>query len=150
MSKSLGNFYTLANLENKGFSPLAFRYLALTAHYRSRLNFTWESLRAASEALEHLYDFIRELKSTPHTTKKKIRSNVIASFKSNFDKSISDDLDTPKALAAVWELIRAYRKNPTAFAAGDVARGLKEMDRVLGLGLGAIRVEKIPENIQKL
>lgn len=150
MAKSLGNFFTLRDIETKGFNPLVFRYLILTAHYRSKLNFTWESLRAASEALEHLYDFVRELKSTPHTTNKKIRSNVIASFKSNFDKSISNDLDTPKALAAVWSLIHAYNKNPTAFAASDVARALKEADKVLGLNLAAIKTQKIPENIQKL
>ncbi|MBI5732080.1 MAG: cysteine--tRNA ligase, partial [Candidatus Magasanikbacteria bacterium] len=61
MAKSLNNFYTLRDLEQKGFNPLAFRYLALTSHYRSQLNFTWDSLKAAANALNSLYGFLRDL-----------------------------------------------------------------------------------------
>ena len=150
MSKSLENFYTLADIKKKGFSPLAFRYLALTAHYRSKINFTWESLRAASEALEHLYDFVRELKSTPHTAKKKIGSNAIATFKSNFDKSISDDLDTPKALAVIWKLIREYNKNQKSFDPKSVLKLLLAFDEVLGLGLKTVKAESAPPEVTKL
>ena len=54
MSKSLGNIFNLRDVESKGFDPLAFRYLTLTAHYRSKLNFTWKSLKAAQNALKPL------------------------------------------------------------------------------------------------
>ena len=57
MAKSAGNFFTLRGLEKKGFNPSAFRYLTLSAHYRSQLNFTWESLRAAENSLKRIYDF---------------------------------------------------------------------------------------------
>ncbi len=143
MAKSSGNFFTLRDIETKGFNPLAFRYLILTAHYRSKLNFTWESLGAASEALERLYDFIRELKSTSRTTNKKSNSEIVAKFKSDFDKSISNDLDTPKALATVWGLVRAYRKNPSNIGSREILKSLQEADKVLGLNFTAVKVDKI-------
>lgn len=65
MGKSENNFITLDTLKAKGFSPLDFRYLCLTAHYRSQLNFTWESLQAARTTLNKLYDFVRTA-SPPH------------------------------------------------------------------------------------
>jgi len=65
MSKSLGNIFTLRDLAKKGFNPLAFRYLVLGAHYRSRLNFTSESLKAAQNSLERLREFVRILNSSP-------------------------------------------------------------------------------------
>ncbi|KKS73417.1 MAG: Cysteine-tRNA ligase [Candidatus Azambacteria bacterium GW2011_GWB1_42_72] len=67
MSKSLGNIFNLHDLEAKKFDPLALRYLALTAHYRSKLNFTWESLQSAQNALSNLRDLIVNLKNQPRS-----------------------------------------------------------------------------------
>ncbi|MDO8443527.1 MAG: cysteine--tRNA ligase, partial [Candidatus Azambacteria bacterium] len=63
MSKSLGNIFNLRDLEAKKFEPLAFRYLALTAHYRSKLNFTWESLQASQNALNNLQEAVIKIKN---------------------------------------------------------------------------------------
>ena len=61
MAKSAGNFFTLRDLEKRGLNPLVFRYLMLSAHYRSQLNFTWKSLEAAQNSLERLYEFVKKL-----------------------------------------------------------------------------------------
>jgi len=72
MSKSLGNVYNLRDIEAKHFDPLAFRYLTLTAHYRSKLNFTWESLEAAQNALNKLQESVKEIKN-----QQKKHSNIL-------------------------------------------------------------------------
>jgi cysteinyl-tRNA synthetase len=63
MSKSLGNFYKLSDVEKKGFDPLALRYLFLTAHYRTQMNFTWESLGGAANAYKLLLQQVAFIKS---------------------------------------------------------------------------------------
>lgn len=174
MSKSLGNVYTLRDIEKRGFNPLAFRYLALTAHYRSKLNFTWESLAAAQNSLERLYDFIRNLREGPSTSAGTKPDTVRAwskTYLKKFEEAISNDLDTPKALAVMWEFIHKYnKKNPstryarlrnninvTARAKSrahlnpkGVLNLLYAFDQILGLGLQDIKPEKIPAKILDL
>ena len=152
MAKSLGNFFTLRDIEAKGFSPVAFRYLVLTAHYRSKLNFTWESLTAAQQSLERLYEFIRILKTHPHAVSlaSYMREAKLTACRKRFDKAIADDLDAPKALAVVWDLIRAYHKAPEKFDPREARNMLLDFDRVLGLGLRKAKTEKVPKKILAL
>jgi len=155
MAKSLGNFFILRDIESKNFNPLAFRYLVLTSHYRSKLNFTWESLRAAQNSLERLYDFVENRKdnfSTSSKNKDNVRapSRTYSNLKRQFEKAIFDDLDVPKVLAVVWNLIRQYNKNPDKFNPRDILKLLYDFDNVLGLGLKDIRSEKIPAKILEL
>jgi len=147
MAKSLGNFYPLADLEKQGFPPLAFRYLALTAHYRSRLNFTWESLKAAEASLKRLHEFVRGLKNKKS---QKGKSRTLAPFKKAFDAAIADDLDTPMALSAVWKLIREYNKTSGSFDARAVLKLLFSLDEVLGLRLKDVKADAVPPPIAKL
>ena len=147
MSKSLGNFYTLADLEKQGFPPLAFRYLALTAHYRSRLNFTWKSLKATEASLKRLHEFVRGLKNKKS---QKGKSRTLAPFKKAFDTAIADDLDTPMALSAIWKLIREYNKTSGSFEAKAVLRLLFSYDEVLGLRLKDVKADAVPPPIAKL
>lgn len=144
MSKSLGNIYTIRDLEEKSFNPLVFRYLVLTSHYRSKLNFTWDSLSAAQNSLERLYEFVKGLKS------KGGRTSVGGSTSRNFQKALFNDLDTPKALAILWNLIHAYNKNPSEYNPKEVLKILYDFDKVLGLNLKKIKPEKIPEKIHQL
>ncbi len=156
MAKSLGNFFTLRDIEERGYNPVAFRYLGLTAHYRSKLNFTWESLDAAQNSLNRLYDFMRALYSVeylvlykkPYSTKYSTVSQ--SPFKKQFVRAIFNDLDSPKALAVLWSVIRAYNKNPNKFNPREVRKLLLDFDRVLGLGLQKIKAEKIPKKILAL
>ena len=148
MAKSSGNFFTLETLTEKGFSPLAFRYLVLTAHYRSKLNFTWESLASARHSLERLYEFVRSIKMAKQEARSKKQG--IKKYKSAFEKAVFDDLDTPKALAVIWTLVRDFHKNPVKFDAKAVLRFLYECDVVLGLGLKNLKRDVIPASVKKL
>lgn len=121
MSKSLGNAYGIDELIEKGFDPLAFRYLTMTAHYRSQLNFTFESLEASSSALKKLRQTVRGW-DAPGAGSKKHEERFIA--------AVSDDLDLPRAIATVWDLV-----NDEEVSSADKARSLTEFDKVLGLEL---------------
>ncbi len=147
MSKSLGNIFNLRDLEAKNFDPLAFRYLALTAHYRSKLNFTWESLQAAQNALEKLREAIIKIK-----TSQKQHSYILENvrileehFSEEFKKYINDDMNMPRALALLWEIVKSEKLNPKTKY--DL---IIDFDKVLGLNLGKIKSEKIPAVVLKL
>jgi len=142
MAKSLGNIYTLDNLIQKGFEPLAYRYLCLETHYRSRLNFTFESLKSAQHALNRLYEKIREIRSKKEKGKVKKEESK---YKKEFLKFINDDLDTPRALALMWELLKD--KNLENYQKYFL---LIDFDRVFGLGLEKVKSIKIPSKIKEL
>ena len=155
MSKSLGNTFTLRTLEEKGFSPLDFRYLTLGAHYRSKLNFTWQSLESAKNAHRELEDFTRELlkekKRMPKDKKK-----PYALFEKNFMTAIADDLGAPRALGILWKFIHTYRKAKTRQFGAQVKHPaaayalLLAFDKILGLGLRDIKHVHIPVILQQL
>ncbi len=134
VSKSTGGLYTISELEEKGFKPLAYRYLVLTAHYRSPLNFTLKNLKKAQEGHERLKNIVSELKDDGKINKK---------YLAGFEKTINNDLDMPKALSVLWNLVRDKK------ATGKI-QTIKEIDKVLGLDL--LKKEKItiPQEIQKL
>ena len=161
MAKSAGNFYTLRGILEKKIDPLAFRYLVLTAHYRSRLNFSWESLAAAEQSLSRLRGFLhvsrlnldnsREMKSYRGSTS--IMGKWLEKYQQAFDTAISDDLNTPQALAVIWDMLNAYYKNPERFDPAAVRRLLFDFDKILGLGLADIKPAKkkiIPKKILAL
>lgn len=139
MSKSIGNFITLRDIEAKNLSPLAYRYLTLTSHYRSQLNFTWESLSAAQITLDKLYDFYLNLGEET--------GKISKTHQVKFSEAINNDLNTPQAIALVWELI----KNDSASSA-DKRATLLDFDKVLGLGLLDVRrlTVEIPAEVQAL
>jgi cysteinyl-tRNA synthetase len=132
MGKSLGNAYTVTDVVNKGFDPLSLRYFYLSAHYKSPLNFTWEALEASSRALTKL----RVVFSGLQTTKEEERTNLseekmakISEYRAKFQNAISDDLNTPQALAVVWEVSKSNIPSP------DKRDLLLLFDEVLGLKL---------------
>lgn len=110
MSKSLGNFFTLRDIVAKGHDPIAFRYLCYSIHYRSQLNFTFESLQKARGAVDkfnELYSKVKWLKDKNNgiQTNKRIRM-LIAAVQKKFEKHMNDDLNTPQALAAFFDFTR--------------------------------------------
>ena len=163
MSKSLGNVFTLRDIEAKGFDPalvkaragfdpLVFRYLCLTAHYRTKLNFTWESLAASKNSLDKLREFAVNLKAgrlIPSPFNRRGRARV-GDYEKRFEDALNDDLNTPKALAVVWDIIKQYNKNPSAFDPKEVLKFLYDADRVLGLRLKEAKREEIPVAILRL
>lgn len=152
MAKSEGNFITLNTLKKHDFDPLVFRYLVLTAHYRSKLNFTWESLEAARNALDKLRDVISNLKTElkrknvlKTTPLLSLRAGLRKRFENNFKKFINDDLNMPRALALLWEIIKSEKLNTeTKYEL------IIDFDKVLGLNLAKIKTEKIPSQVLEL
>lgn len=147
MSKSLGNMFTLQNIEDKKINPLAFRYLVLTAHYRTKLNFTWESLAAAEQSLKKLYEFVRHLLTETQTQDKEKKTKSSTIWKKKFDTAITDDLDTPRTLATVWNIVHEYYKNSSVYNPKEILKLLYEFDTILGLKLKNVTPEKIPQKI---
>ncbi|HEY4483192.1 MAG TPA: cysteine--tRNA ligase [Candidatus Paceibacterota bacterium] len=133
MSKSLGNLYTLDDIEKRGFSPLALRYLYLGTHYRQQLNFTWESLEAAQNAYTRIWRTVSDMGEGWDDNAQLAK----------FETAMADDLNTPQALAILW----ANTHNPKL---------IYKFDEVLGLGLKEaverFRLEQadIPADILKL
>lgn len=138
MSKSAHNFFTLADLEAKGFSPLVYRYFLLGAHYRSKINCTDESLRAAQSALERLYDTVRAW-SKP--------KKISARYMKLFTDRVNDDLDMPGVLALLWQLVKDEK-----LSSAEKAATLMKFDAVLGLNLKQYIAKpiSIPATVTKL
>ncbi len=130
MSKSLKNFYTLKDIEAKGFNPLSFRYLILGTHYRRKLNFTWESLTAAENGLNNLYIAYAALREEAEKEKmvKSIKKKEVAGYEKMFKEAVNDDLNTPKAFAVAWKVIKD-KKLP----AKDKIKLIDSFDKVFGL-----------------
>jgi len=137
MSKSSGTAYSLSDIGAKGYEPLVLRYFFLQAHYRSQQNFTFEALSASNIALNNLRDKIAYLSAN-----KIGKPNI--NFKNKFIDSISDDFNTPQALALVWELLKSD------LSGSDKLATILDFDQVLGLGLDKIKTEKIPKEVTKL
>ena len=130
MSKSLGNIVTLETLKEKGFNPLAYRYLCLNTHYRSKMAFSDESVEAAETALNKIYEKTRELlhsEKTAHSTKSE-------EYKIQFKGFVEDDINIPSALALTWDMLKD--KDISDSEKYDL---LIEFDKVFGLGLAAIK-----------
>lgn len=146
MSKSLGNYYTLRDIEKRGHDPLAFRYLMLQTHYRKKLNFTWESLEAAEKGLENLKPKILSLKSaTTQSVSSYATNEPSVTYLEQFRKAIESDLNFPQALAAIWELV-----DNAAIDATTKLATILDFDRVLGLKLDQTDIPDIPDEIQAL
>ena len=139
MSKSLGNLFTLRDLEKRGFDPIAFRYLALTSHYRSKLNFTWESLEGAKNALSKIRNRVVELKSLNPGTFKPLNLETLKPFRHKFTKAVNNDLDTPKALAVFWKYFEKLLLADILWA-----------DQILGLNLLTLKPLNPSAKVKKL
>lgn len=147
MSKSLGNVYTISQLQEKGIEPLAFKLFCYTAHYRTKLNFTFEGAMSSQKALNRLRDgYIKHKAGT-----KKIDNSIKDEYKEQFLKAINDDLNMPLAMSIVWEVARNDCKSK------ELADLMLEFDKVLGLDLvnsesyikGQSNIE-IPNEIKEL
>ena len=131
MAKSTGNSFILSDIEGRGIDPLAFRYLCLTTRYRTRLNFTFTSLRAAQRALHRLRNRVWEWQ---HGADGDAPDDATAAeWRGRLLERANDNLDTPGALALTWEA--AHSDMPPA----DKLAVVRDFDRLLGLGLADVR-----------
>ena len=134
MAKSKGGFYTISELEEKEFNPLEFRYMCLTTHYKKPLDFSLKNLKSSKNSYNRLKNIISDLRDDG-----KINKEYIGKFK----EKINDDLNMPKALQVLWELIRDKKAN-------GKLKTLKKMDDVLGLDLLKKDKSNIPNSVKKL
>ncbi len=152
MSKSLRNVYTVSDLEKRGFSPLSFRYLALTVHYRNMLNFTFDSLKKAEDSLKTIYIFISKTSALEKdgAIEKTFIKNV-EEKKEEFFKEIYDDLNTPKAIAKMYEIINMSNKKAlTKNEAEYVIQTMLDFDSILGLEMNLHLSTALPKNALEL
>src|SRR3989344_2926970 len=128
LAKSAGNVVYLSDIIERGFHPLALRYSFLGAHYRTSANFTWEALQSSSTALMLLALYAREDGGT-----------VAETYRMRFQERVNDDLDTPGALAVLWDAAKDSSLSPA-----DISDTLRDADSVLGLGLGSVEALNVP------
>ncbi|MEK7154934.1 MAG: cysteine--tRNA ligase [Patescibacteria group bacterium] len=148
MSKSLGNMYRVEEVVEKGFDAMALRYLYLTAHYRTPLNFTWSSLAAAQSAYDKLCQFVRIARSPQLATRKNLskeKLKKIDQYRERFLEVVNNDLNFPQGLAVVWEMVKSNIPDM------DKTELLLDWDQILGLGLlNAQEGAVIPEEVTRL
>jgi len=142
MAKSGESFITLSTLMEKGFDPLDYRYFCLGTHYRKPLMFSYEALEGAKAARKRLNDRFLELKKTGTASAVKQKKHLQI-----FADDINDDLNTAKALALLWEVLKEE-----ALSDKDKRSLLLQFDKVLGLNLSKLKKEKttVPAEIKRL
>jgi cysteinyl-tRNA synthetase len=139
MSKSLGNFYTLRDLLEKGADPMALRLLLLSVHYRKQLNFTFDGLEASKAALGRIRDFARRLHEAPVTTEVAEGLEVsLTKRRADFGEALDDDVNTAEALSALFEAVRLCNaamdaEGWSARCKGEMLRFLSDFERVFGI-----------------
>lgn len=151
MSKSLGNFFTLRDLMDKGYTGREIRLVLISAHYRQPLNFTFDALAAAKTSLARLDDCLERLEALAGENTAPTEPLPGAEHIEAFDVAIADDLNTPEALAAFWKLVREANTNADASTAAGYIAQFKRLDQVLGIvDFGRRKKEAIPEEILAL
>lgn len=135
MSKSLGNVYTVSDLEKKGYLPLDFRYFCLNAHYRKKLNFTFEGMDAAHVSYERLRNALYAHKMSQTATDPAVIEELMKKFKG----AVEDDMNIPYALGVLWDAVKLPKSK-------DVYKLALEFDKVLGLSLDKVTAPA-PEKI---
>jgi len=140
MAKADGEFLQVQSLVNRGYDPLAFRYLCLTAHYRTQMSFTWDALAGAATALDRM-------RVAFHALPVDAKALPDPGFVDRITDELNNDLNVPRALAIAWHLLRGDTVDPRGARAT-----LAKFDDVLGLGLAEWRphVDEAPEQIRAL
>jgi len=136
MSKSLGNIVTVEDVAEKKFDPIALRYFYLTAHYRKPINFTWESLTAAQNALDELRSFVSRI--TYHVSRNILSEEKLEKvdcYRKKFDDALANDLNMPQALAIAWEVVKSNIPSQDKY---DL---LVDFDEIFGFSLANVSSE---------
>ena len=144
MAKSEGNFLTLENAFVKNhIDPLAYRYATFLTHYRKPMEYSPEAIEAALNGLQHLRNQVRTLKDeaggAPHS------GAIVPDYREKFLAEVNDDLNMPRAMAVVQELLKSE------LTADDKLATLHDFDRVLAFDLAQVdQADRLPEEIQRL
>ncbi|MEK7213685.1 MAG: cysteine--tRNA ligase [Patescibacteria group bacterium] len=142
MAKSKGNFLKLADIEEAGISPLAFRYWLMTSHYRSQINFSIGAVKSAQTAFIRLIEAFIRLGEVEHEHIH--ASAIVRDYKNEFLSKINDDFNMPEAIALTWDLIKDH-----TVEAKKKVKLMLDFDRVFGFGLKGVAdmKEEIPAEV---
>lgn len=154
MSKSLGNFYTLRDLLDKGFTGIQVRYLLLQTHYKTQLNFTFTGLDAVKGSLQRLQDFILRLQEIQSPKNFGLVDPILSKTLNLFSQSLADDLNISAALAAVFDMVRELNSLCDAGSVGKeeaekVLNLLQRFNGVFGFLSFESQVEAIPKDLEE-
>lgn len=134
MSKSLGNFYTIDDVLKRGIDPKALRLLFLTTHYRSEMNFTWESVEGAQKSWQKLVKLVLSFRAEGgRTVLSEDKLQKVDEYRQRFFSFIEDDLHTAEAVTVMYEVTKSNIPGPDKY---DL---LVEFDEVLGLGFAQLQ-----------
>ncbi len=151
MSKSLGNFYTVRDLLGKGYSGAQIRYILLSTHYRTQLNFTLDGLEGAGASVQRILDFEQRLKTIQNLNSFDLAAPVMKKCLDQFTKALSDDLNISVALSALFEAIREINVlcdmgKVSQTEAKEILADLHRLDQVLGI-LSLEEEEEVPAHL---
>lgn len=147
MGKSLGNAYTIQDIREKGFDPLALRYFYLTGHYRKQLNFTWKALEGAAVALNRLRQiYYASKQEDERTVLSPEKTDKMVDYRVKFENAISNDLDMPEAMSVMWEVAKSN------VPGRDKSDLMDEFDKVFGLNISTWKPEEktVPDVVVQL
>jgi cysteinyl-tRNA synthetase len=152
MSKSLGNFYTLRDLLKKGYTGQEVRYLLLSTHYRTQLNFTFAGLDAARASLQRVEDLVLRLRAI---TESHLSTSTLERASQRFKAALADDLNISAALAALFDLVRELNTlcDENKLGQNEAQEALKllaEWDCVLGVLPLQKKEEELPVDLLRL
>ncbi|MBT3394399.1 MAG: cysteine--tRNA ligase [Waddliaceae bacterium] len=138
MSKSLGNFYTLKDLIDKGYTGKQIRYMLLQTHYRMQLNFTIQELDAVKTSLERIHSFVTRMEEIQGDDSSNAADGVVEKTTKAFSEALADDINIAKALAAIFDMIRevnaiADKGSLSTEEAQKILAMVKSFDAVLGI-----------------
>ncbi len=137
MGKSVGNAYILTDLEAKGFEPLSLRFFFLHAHYRTKLNFTWEALQNSQNSLKKLYSLVAGYQEDPE-------ASFSVEHLQRFEEVINNDLNMPEALAIMWDLLKSE------IPEGSKLKTIVKFDEIFGLDIADHIGFEIPKDVENL
>ncbi len=150
MSKSLGNFFTLKDLLEKGLDPMAIRYALLSSHYRQSINFTFEGVEASATAIKRLRDFVANMEQAAGDGENADVATLVENAEKDFETAMDDDLNIAGALARLFDFVREANKLDVSKADGaKCAAAVRKFDTILGV-LPAAQEHVLDDDIQKL
>ncbi|OGN64999.1 MAG: cysteine--tRNA ligase [Chlamydiae bacterium RIFCSPLOWO2_01_FULL_28_7] len=136
MSKSLGNFYTLRDLLKMGYTGREVRYMLISSHYRTQLNFTFDGLKASKNSIQRILDFLSRVNNADSKNALDI-SEKISNTKDIFTSSLADDLNISQALASIFDFIRDVNHlidddKISKESSNEIYKLFQEIDKILG------------------
>ena len=153
MSKSLGNFFTLRDLMEKGYTGREIRYVLMGAHYRKQLNFTFDALAQAKSSLRYFDELFIRLKEVANDSAKNLDEELFVGFENDFEKAVSDDLNIAGALAVIFKMGSEANKllDSNSLSKVDADKFLatfRKFDRIFGfLNVDEAKKDEIPAEI---